>query len=168
MQAIKTVIHFINKNAMLASTLVVLFIMFLTVSDVMGRYFLNKPIPGTFELTRIALAITVFISVGYSQIEKVNISITVLYDRLPVIVQKILGIFNALISITLFSLVFWQMLKYAGRLADAGQYTTVLRLPMHPWVLIAAAGTFLLCLALVWDLIEAIKKFFPQGDVTNE
>lgn len=168
MQTIKSIIYFLNKYALKASTLVVLFIMFLTVSDVLGRFFFNKPISGTFELTRIALAIIVFISLGHTQIEKVNISINFFFQRFPRLVQKTLDLLTSLLSVVLFSLVFWQMLKYAGRLADAGQYTTVLRLPMHPWVLIAAAGALLLCLALAWDLIEAIKNLTRQGDIKNE
>jgi hypothetical protein len=59
------------------------------------------------------------------------------------------------------------MFKYAERLSAAGQYTTVLRLPMHPWVLIAAAGALLLCMALLWDMILAVRKLF-KGDVIDE
>lgn len=168
MLAIKHIIYFLNKHALKGSSLVVLFLMFITVFDVVGRYFFNNPIPGTFELTRIALVTTVFISLGFTQLEKVNISITFLFSRLPLKVQKILDVSNSLLSVILFSLVFWQMLRYAARLAAAGQYTTVLRLPMHPWIYIAAAGTLLLCLALAWDLIEAIKRLTAREDVTNE
>lgn len=167
MQLIKGFIHGCNKHALKASMVIILFMMFITVGDVLGRYFLNKPIPGTFELTRISLVSIVFLSLGYAQLEKVNISINLLFSRFPKLLQKILEVFISLISLGLFSVVSWQLIMYADRISSAGQYTTVLRLPMHPWIFVAAVGALLLCLALLWDLIEAITKLI-KGDVMNE
>jgi TRAP-type transport system small permease protein len=167
MQLIKKVIYALNLNALKLSMIVILFLMFITVGDVFGRFFFNRPISGTFELTRIALVTIVFISLGYSQIQKVNISITLFVSRLPLFAQNVIDLFNSLLSLTLFSLISWQMFRYAERLSAAGQYTTVLRLPMHPWVLIAAAGALLLCMALLWDMLLAVRKLF-KGDVIDE
>ncbi len=49
--------------------------MLLTVADVIGRYFFNFPIAGTFELTEVMLSLLVFFSIAYTQIHKGHIAL---------------------------------------------------------------------------------------------
>ena len=45
----------------------------LTVVSVMGRYFINSPIPGDFELVEMACAVAVFSFLPYCQLRKGNV-----------------------------------------------------------------------------------------------
>lgn len=167
MQFFKKIVEMSNGYLIKISMLVLLFMMFLVVGNVLSRFFFRNPIPGTFELTRISLAIVVFTSLGYGQLKKVYIQITFFFSRFPVLVQKVLQVFNYLLTLVLFSLVFWQMLKYAERMSAAGEFTSVLRLPVHPWIIIAAVGVFFFGLTLLWDLIQTILKI-AKGEVLDE
>ncbi len=167
MQLLKKFANISNEHLLKISMLVLLFMMFLVVGNVLSRFFFRNPIPGTFELTRISLAIVVFTSLGYGQLKKVYIQISFFFSRLPSSVQKIVQVFNYLLSLIFFSLVFWQMLKYAGRMSASGEFTSVLRLPVHPWIIIAAIGVLFLCLALILDLIQTITKI-AKGEVLDE
>lgn len=168
MQLLKKIAHVSNEKLLLkVSMAAILFMMFIVVGNVLGRAFFKNPVPGTFELTRISLAIIVFTSLGYGQIKKVYISITFFFSRLPLFLQKIIQVFNYILSIGLFSFVFWQMLVYAGRMSAAGEYTSVLRMPLHPWIILAAIGILFFCLALVWDLVQLIVKI-AKGESLDE
>lgn len=167
MQLFKKIVYTSNGYLLKVSMVVLLCMMFLVVGNVLGRFFFSTPIPGTFELTRIFLAIIVMTALGYGQLNKVYISITFFFSRLPGLLQKIIHLFNQLLSLVLFSLVFWQMMNLAKRISAAGEYTSVLRMPMHPWIIIAAIGVLFLCLALLWDLVLAIVSI-AKGEVMDE
>lgn len=166
MQSIKKTVTAITKVATLISIVVIFGTMMLTVSDVFGRFVFNKPIAGTFELTRIALAMIVFPALGVAQLEKENIGITIVYDRLGLMIRKVLDVLIAVVSLFLFSIVFWQMIKHAQRIQASGLITSVLRMPVHPWILAGAAGVLVLVLVLIVDLMETILAF--KGGKTGD
>lgn len=147
-----------NRGALRVGQAAVLFLMFLTVGDVFGRLLFNRPITGTFELTEIALAVAVFASLGYGQAEKVYVDITLLFDRFPRLLRQLIDLLVYGVSTAMFVVSFWELLKYAERLARAGQYTTVLRQPLYPWVFVAAICTLVFCLSLARDLVQAARK----------
>ena len=60
---------------------ILLLMMFLTVGDVLGRYFFAMPIPGTFEVTNFMLALIVFLTLGYTLVRKGHISIDLIICR---------------------------------------------------------------------------------------
>lgn len=164
MRLLKKIIFTINEHMLKVAMLLIVLMMLVTVADVIGRL-IYKPIPGTFELTRLALAVIVFASLGYSQIHKVHIAINIFVSRMPMIIQNVIEVFNTVLSIATFSVVFWQMLKYAERLAGVNQVTAVLRAHIHPWVIVSAVGVLFFCLVLIWDLIINVNKLFKGVEV---
>ena len=138
----------------------------LTVGDVLGRYIFTKPIPGTFELSKILFALSVFFSFSVSQYRGENLGITILYDKFPEKVRSILDLFSALLSIAMFTIAFTQTIKYAARMKAANSITSVLRWPMYPWIYLAAVGLLILVIALLGDLALSVKNL--KGDKVDE
>lgn len=139
--------------------LAVLFLMmFLTVGDVAGRYFFNRPISGTFELTNFMLALVVFFSIGYTQLRKGHISIDVVVSRFSPRAQAVIDSITYLFSLGLFSLVAWQSAVYANRLFEGHNVSGVLSLPIYPFVITVAFGSLLFCLVLLVDLLSSLAK----------
>ena len=138
----------------------------LTVCDVLGRFILNRPIPGTFEVTKILFALSVFFSLSVSQYRGENLGITILYDRFPLRVRGILDLFAAVLSIATFSIAFFQTLKYATRMRESGTITSVLRWPMFPWIYLASIGIIILVIALLGDFAVSIKEI--KGEEVDE
>src|SRR5699024_5543380 len=96
--------------------MIVLFIMMaITVVDVTGRLFF-KPLLGAFELTGFSLAITIFFSLGYTQIKKGHIHVTFLVDRWPKKIQAIVDVITYFIFLVLVVVICWQVADYAIRL----------------------------------------------------
>ena len=166
LKKVKSVVKGVVNFSAFLSALVVVFMMFLTVADVVGRRFFNSPVAGTFELTRISLVIIVFTGLGLAHFDGENIGISILFDKFNKKLQKILDVIISIISIGLFWLVIINTFKYAKRIANANLVTSVLRLPMYPWIYISAFGVAILILALIWSLIESIQSF--KGEITDE
>lgn len=164
MSLFKKFINGFNVPLLKISMILTLLMMFVTVADVGGRYFFNRPIPGVFELTRFGLGAIVCTALGYSQINKVHIAINILVSRFPLVYQNFIEIFNYLLAFIVFVIACWQMFIYTGRLYTAAQVTSVLGVPIYPFVLISAIGVVFFTLVLFWDLIKAINKLFSRGE----
>ena len=167
MGCFKRVVDLCTHGALWVSAVAAGAIMFLTVGDVLGRFLFNRPITGTFELTEVLLAVAVFTSLAYGQAEKVYVTITFLFERFPSLVRRLIDFLLYVVSVPAFFLCFWELLAYAQRLAQTGQYTTVLRQPLFPWVLATAAGALVFCLSLTWDLVQAARRL-GKGEIEVE
>jgi len=137
---------------------VLLLMMFLTVGDVLGRYFLAKPIPGTFEVTNFMLALLVFLTLGYTQLRKGHISIDVMMLRLSPRTQAIIDSITCLASLVLFCLVIWQTAVHARRLYIGHEVSGILSWPIYPFIIVAAIGILLFCFVLLINLLYAVVK----------
>ena len=166
MLLIKKIVGVCCEIAAKIGMLAIFILLVLTVGDVAGRFIFNKPIAGTFEVTKILFALSVFFSFPVAQFRGENLGITLLYDKFPIRVKGILDFISALISMAMFSVAFWQTLKYAARMKAAGSITSVLRWPMFPWIYIASIGLLILVVALVWDFVVSIKEL--KGEKIDE
>jgi TRAP-type C4-dicarboxylate transport system permease small subunit len=137
-------------------------LMALTVGDVVGRYFLAAPIPGTFEVTNFMLALIVFLTLGYTQVQKGHIRIDILVARFSPRTQAILDAINYSLSLLLFSLVIWQTAMHAKRLWVGHNVSGILSWPIYPFVIFVAFGTLVFSLVLLVNLLGAIAKAVEQ------
>lgn len=137
---------------------ILLLMMFLTVGDVIGRYFLTMPIPGTFELTNFTLALVVFLTISYTQVRKGHISIDVLVSRFSPRAQAIIDSITYFFSLGLFSLVVWQSAVHAERLYIGHNVSGILSWPIYPFVIAVAIGSLLFCLVLLVNLLSSLAK----------
>ncbi len=132
--------------------------MFLTVVDVTGRKFFDAPITGSYELTEFMLALIVFFSVGYTQIQKGHISMEALVSRFSPRAQSITDSIVYLISIGLGAILTWQLLAHAKRTWIGQHVTGVLNLPLYPFLIAAAFGCLLYCMVLLVDFLTSLEK----------
>ncbi|HPJ03529.1 MAG TPA: TRAP transporter small permease [Candidatus Limiplasma sp.] len=142
------------KSVAYIGAVITALMMFLTVADVLGRRFFNAPIPGAFELTKIGLVMLVMFGLAHAQAEGENIGIEILFDKFPKMFKKILEVLINIISIGLFVVVFLNVFKYAERVARSNQITSVLRIPLAPWIYVSAIGVGFLILLLVFELVR--------------
>jgi TRAP-type C4-dicarboxylate transport system permease small subunit len=144
-----------------------LLLMFMTVGDVIGRYMVGiipgfGPIPGAFELTEFMLAIAVLTAIGYTEVKGAHISIDLVVNRFPPRAQAIIDSVTNFLSLAIFVLVTWQTIKYAQLLFSSHDVSAVLRLPVYPFLLIAAIGSFMFCLAMLSSFLRSLKKVIKK------
>lgn len=135
-------------------------LMLLTVADVFGRSFFNKPIPGSFELSEYMLAVIVLLGAGYTQQVKGHVGVDFLTRRLPDRLQAVLRALTTAAALAIVGLLIWQ-----GFL-DASQERAVsdqLRIPQWPFKMLVAVGGAVLWLELLMDLIAALRAAVGRG-----
>ena len=137
---------------------VLLLLMLVTVADVIGRYVFDHPIPGTFELTGLMLAMIVFFALGHTQIHRGHVRISMIASFLSPKKGIILDGVIHLVSFSLFSLVAWQLTEHAHRLWAANNVSGVLSWPVYPFVIAAALGCSLFSLVLLVQFVHALAK----------
>jgi len=145
------------------SMAILLSLMVLTVGDVVGRYLVGiipglGPIPGSFELTEFMLAVIVLTAIGHTQMKDEHISIELLVERFSPKVRAIIDTITNFLSLAMYVLVTWRMIRYAQLLYDSHDVSGVLRLPVYPFLVIAAIGTFMFCLAMLSSFLRTLRK----------
>jgi TRAP-type C4-dicarboxylate transport system permease small subunit len=130
-------------------------LMLLTVGDVMGRSFFNKPIPGTFELSEYMLAVIVLLGAAYTQQVKGHVGVDFLTSRYSPRTQAVLQAVTTLAGLLIIAILVWQgYLEGIHEKAVSDQ----LRVPQWPFKLLVAVGGLLLWLELLLDFVSSALK----------
>ncbi|MDQ0338801.1 TRAP-type C4-dicarboxylate transport system permease small subunit [Caldalkalibacillus uzonensis] len=145
------------------SMFILLFMMFLVCTDVLGRFFLNRPIRGTFELAEIGLGLLIFFSLSYTHLCREHISIDFIVKKFPKRIQLVIDVVVGLIIFILQLLIAWKMIQYGSRVMASNQVTADLGLPLYPFVYLAAVGTLLFALVALFR--SSVKD---EGGTRNE
>lgn len=133
-----------------------------TVADILGRTLFNNPMPGTVELTELAVVVLVYLGLSHTESRDAHIAVDLLYLRLGVRARLALRVFAGLVSLAVIAVMTWRLYLYAGQL-DAGGYTTgILRIPLYPVALLAVLGAATFGLAVLANtavsLLALVKR----------
>ena len=154
----EAVIHALSNwlNIAGASTLSIL--MFLTVVDVSLRYFFNRPLRGTFELTELMMVAIVVLGLGYTAATKGHISVDIIVDRFKGRSRLIVDIINLILGIVIFSLIAWQSTVYAFDSLATGEHSDILKVPTFYFKILVPIGSTMLVLELLMQLFKSFKR----------
>jgi len=143
-------------------SVVIAAVMFLTVADVFGRRFLNKPVTGGYEISEMLLVIVIFSTIAYCQLLRGHIAIDLLVSRLRQKTQAVLNSLVYIIFLVTFGILSWQLYIYAIEVMGKNWVTGTILLPIYPFAFIAAIGCTLLCLVvfmhLTMYLVRVVEK----------
>lgn len=148
----------INRFLTHVSSIALAVLMFLTVADVFGRYLFNRPVPGTFELTEVLMVLIVFMALGLAQHHNEHISLDLAYNYFSRRQKGATDIFVEVVNLVVVVGITWQLYEYSVRMSEGNYTTAVLELPIHPFVILAIAGTVSYVLAIICDLSKSIAK----------
>jgi TRAP-type C4-dicarboxylate transport system permease small subunit len=131
-------------------------LMLITACEVLTRNLLNRPIAGVVEISEYMLSIFILLGLAYTQQVKAHVGVSLFLSRLPLRGQFILNLIATLLSLFIFSLLAWQ-----GWVVGIKERTVseMLRIPQYPFRLLVSVAAFLLCLELLIDFINLIRKF---------
>jgi TRAP-type C4-dicarboxylate transport system permease small subunit len=131
--------------------------MMVTVADVVGRYFFNRPIRGAYELVGFLLVWAGSWGMGYCQIQKGHIRVDFLMQRLSQKSQAIMTVLANLLGFIAFSLLTWRviLLGHYYLSLTKGNATDTLGIPIFPFVVMLAIGIGMLALVLFFDLMHS-------------
>lgn len=148
-KAVKNLSRFTNFLAGISLS----FIMFLTVLDVILRFF-RKPIVGTYELVGFAGAVVIGFAVPMTSWDRAQIYVDFFLEKLPKAARNLTHIVTRGLSIALFAALGWNLMRIAMDYQRTGEVSSTLQLPFYPVAYGLGVVCFLQCLVLVWHVLE--------------
>ena len=142
---------------------IILMLMMITVFvDVFLRYIFNSPLVGSVEIVETMMVLIVALGITYTGINKGHISVDLLVSRFPPKVQAAIDIFNFLVATIIFSIMSWKTGLQAIVAGSRHVTTTVLEVPIYPFVWTLSICTGLLSLVFLLQFFEAIIKMVKK------
>jgi TRAP-type C4-dicarboxylate transport system permease small subunit len=146
----------------IASSVILLILMALTVVDVISRYIFNWPLRGAFELTELMLLVLIF--AGLPLVSHADEHVTMDFiDRMvgartKTVVVRVVH----LLTTGVMALLTWKIWDKAQKLADYGDTTDVLKIVIAPFVFFMAA------MIAVTGLVHLYKVFVPGAERASQ
>ena len=131
--------------------------MFLTVIDVIGRYF-KHPIFGSVELVGFLATIVIATALPYTHKMDGHVGVEILVRLLSEKAQTWIKICTQILSLGLFILVTWQMFLYAHDIHETGEVSMNLEFPIYYIVYLLAFGLLIFSITIVESIITNIMK----------
>ena len=131
--------------------------MFLTAIDVFMRYFLNRPIIGSVEITEFTMIIVVFLGVAYVGLEQGHTSIDILVSRASPKSQAFINCIVHFLCFAFLLIMLWGALTEAIIVLNDNIESMLLHIPVFPFVILMAVGIALFALV---NLLDFINNFF--------
>ena len=136
--------------------------MVLTFFDVVGRYLLNKPIRGAFEVTELALLVLIFAGLPLVSHADEHVTMDFIDRLLPArIVRLWVRVMHVICAAIMFFLC-WQVWIKASRIASYQDTTDVLRITLGPFVY------FMALMIGLTGFVHVFKVFAPRAERASQ
>ena len=146
----------------IAASAILFFMMVLTFFDVVGRYLLNRPIRGAFEVTELGLVVLIFAGLPLVSHADEHVTMDFIDRLLP---ERVVGawirVMHAVCAAIMFFLA-WQVWIKATRIAGYGDTTDVLLIPIGPFVY------FMALMIGLTGAVHVFKMFLPGAPRSNQ
>lgn len=97
----------LEEVACYASALAVATMMTLTLLEVLARALFSKSMPGAYEYVSLMFVYLIYLGLAYSQRRDAHITVGILYDHLPRVIQKAVQAIYLLVAFVFFTALAW-------------------------------------------------------------
>lgn len=160
-QRVPTVEQIINRVTEMATAVAAIVLgglVLLVTTDVLMRYFFNKPIPGSDELTTYMMVGIGFLGLGLTALNNQHIKVEIIVVRFPPLGQFVINIINYCVVIGVSGLLGTQALREALLVKKMGLASSITDIPQWPFFLIVTLGYYLLLVAALMLLVQTVSK----------
>jgi TRAP-type C4-dicarboxylate transport system permease small subunit len=137
------------------SAILLLALIAVTATDVVGRYILNAPLSGAFEMTELLLGALVFAALPLVSRSGSHVEVDLLVAVLPDGVNRVLGFFAATVSALVLVFFGWRLALLGVQQFHDGARSVSLGFPYWPF---AALGMASCLMAAVFGLLRAREE----------
>lgn len=120
------------------SALLIALLIGVTCVDVIGRYALNRPLGGAYELTQMLLAALVFAALPLTSANGGHVEVDLALHLFPPRVQRLLGRLAGLVSALALGFFAWRLALIGLSQMHEGTLSASLALPMAPLAFLAS------------------------------
>ena len=142
----------------LAGVSLIVVTMFITVADVVGRYFFNSPIFGIVDVIEVSMAGIVFLGLAYTFRVGAHIRVEFFVGMLKGRAYHLVNSFTLFLSLVILAVTFISSLQFTINSFATGDITPQLWLPVWPAKLCLSIGSFFICLRLMIQLIQHLSQ----------
>ena len=153
-KTIKLLSSFFNLFAAASLAAIIL----LTCTDVSMRYFFNRPMAGTYDLVSLMGAVVAAFAMPYTMLMRGHVAVDLFVRQLSRKKQLAVETVTHVVGIGLFLIMVWQCFALASDMKAAGEVTPTLLLPFYPVVYFMSVCFFVLCLAILVNLLNIWLK----------
>jgi len=149
----------VNRAMAWLAGIALVVMMLFTVGDVVLRS-AGRPVAGSFEVIGWLSAVAMALSLGYVQLHRGHVAMTLITARLQGRALALLEVITSSLSLAMFAVVAWYVVRYGITLYETGSLSETLRVMVYPWVMVVGVGFFGLTLALLLDVVRAVTRLF--------
>jgi len=157
MVVLERISHLLNQILIFIAGIFLIAMIILTCANVFLRL-VWIPVSGTFELMGYFGAVLTAFALAYTQTKKGHIAVDIVVLGFSKRTQKTLNAVNNIICMVFFSVVTWQIAKYAGTLWEMGEVTETLQIIYYPFTYGVAFGCAVLCMVFLIDFLKLVIK----------
>lgn len=153
----------VERGLIMAAGLILISCMLMTVTDVAGRYLLNRPLGFAYEVTELMMGIVVFVAMGSVTLRKEHITVT-LFEKVwgNGTIKAVRDILVAFVVAAAFGYFSYRMFIFVGRFRLYNDITSVLHVPLWPFALVGALGSSFATLAAFALAVRAALSIFRK------
>lgn len=151
------VIVALSHYLVILSSICMVAMMLLIVSNVLMRVLFKSPIFGTFEYVGFLTAIVISFAIANCGVKNGHVAVDLFIDKFPRKIQKIIDFVLGIVSTCFLGLFAWQMVKFGSSLMHSGEVSSTTRTPVHFFVYLVAFGLFLLTVVVLFRTIGLIN-----------
>lgn len=169
-KAISASSRWLNITLSFVSAAIVFLLMFLVVADVFGRYVLNSPVRGTYEIGAAAMVGIVFCALAYTQMVGGHVMVDTIVRYFPARFRLPVEVLVCLVGGFFFAIMtYWSWYWAWEALAKHKLAGGVLAFPLFPIKLLITVGAGTTCLQFLISLVDSLKKLFslPQREANS-
>jgi TRAP-type C4-dicarboxylate transport system permease small subunit len=140
------------------SATVLFLMMMITAVDVIGRYVLNKPLTGGFEITEMLLAALIYCGLPLVSQRREHIVIDTFDPLMSARMKRALDVVAEIVCSLTLGGIGYLIFRRAARVAEYGDTTSVLKWPLAPVAYLMGTMILIAC------LIHLSLIFVPHGE----
>ncbi len=139
--------------------------MLLGTADILGRFVLSRPVPGTYEITESLLILVVFLALAYGESRQQHIRVQLVLDRLPPQARQWLNLLAYGAGAFLFSLIAWKTWQFAMSSWAIREFMPgEAPMPLYPTKFLLPIGCFFLVIQFLINFVGSLSKILARGE----
>ena len=153
----KVIVQLSEKLAIVAMLVLTGMVLF-TTTDVVLRFFFNKPISEVYELTGFMMLICGCLTLAWCALNDQHVKVEILVGRFNPRVRAVLSTVNHLVVLGVCFLLARESFVIGMFMKERGDHPTLLDVPYFPFYFIITLGAGLLFLVMLIRLVRSIRK----------
>ena len=133
-----------------------------TVADICMRNLFKKPIVGSYEITQLIFATTVFATFAFTQTEKGHINVTILLRVLPQKIRFIIYTITSILSTVACAAVSWAAFVQMNNVRVSNLITAQHKIPYYPFYAFEGVMMALFTVVLLLDTLQSALAVYSK------